>query len=588
MTETPPQRTQSDLAIVRRLSVYLRGQGRTLAAVLVMLVLSASGQALGPTLIGRAVDQFIIVGDAAGLAQTMFQLAGVYLLGYMGFMGQIRLMGTLAQRLLLRLRGDIFGHVQKLSLGYFQSHGAGDLMSRLVNDTDAIGTLFSQSLVQSLGSLFGLVAVLIAMFAVNLQLAFVTVLILPVMIATTLYFSRLSRLAFRETRQTLGQLSADLEESLTSVRESQAFARSEFDIAHFMADNAANRDANIHAAGITAAFAPTMDVLSTLATVLVAGVGGWMVFNNAETGVTVGVVVAFLAYAQQFFRPVQQLSSLYTQMQSAFAASERVFELLDTPVEIEDKPKAIELPAVNGHVRLEEVVFGYDGSQVILNGLSLEARPGETIALVGETGAGKSTVVNLIGRFYDVNAGRVLVDGFDVRDLAKYNLRRQLGEVPQDSYLFNDTIANNIRYGRPEAGQEEVEAAAQAARAHDFIAALPDGYETELSSAGSSLSQGQRQLLCIARAFLADPRVLILDEATANIDTRTERLVQAAIDTLLDGRTAFVIAHRLSTIRHADKIVVMADQGISEQGTHDELLAADGIYAALIRTQQSR
>ncbi|MBV7334870.1 ABC transporter ATP-binding protein/permease [Chloroflexi bacterium TSY] len=588
MDNQTPKRTRSDLYVLRQLLAYWRGEEQLLISILGMLILYAVSQALAPALIGRAVDQYISVGNRGGLTQTMLFLLGTYLLGYIGFMGQIRFLGTLSQRLLKRLRADIFAHVQRLSLSYFYKHGAGDLMSRLVNDTDAIGTLFSQSLMQSLGSLFGLIGVLIAMFTLNVELSLVTVLVLPIMVATTAYFSRRSRVAYRETRRALGQLSADLEEDLTNVREAQSFARTAINIEHFALDNAANRDANIYAASITAAFSPTMDVLSTLATVLVAGYGGWLAFNDQ---VTVGVVVAFLTYAQQFFRPVQMLSNLYTQMQSAFAASERVFELLETEPEIVDKSDAQEMPKIDGHVQFDDVVFGYDDSQVILNGVSLQAAPGETIALVGETGSGKSTVVNLIGRFYDVMAGRVLVDGYDVRDVTQASLRTQMGEVPQNSFLFADTIANNIRYGKPDASIDDIMAAATVARAHNFIMELEDGYEAKLSAEGGSLSQGQRQLLCIARAILADPQLLILDEATSNIDTRTERLVQAAIDELLQNRTAFVIAHRLSTIRHADRIIVIGDSGddgsgIIEQGSHDELMAHGGVYASLIEAQQ--
>jgi ATP-binding cassette subfamily B protein/subfamily B ATP-binding cassette protein MsbA len=575
--QTPRARTDWD--VVKRLLRYLSGEGLWLAGVVLMLLLSTLGQATGPALIGRAVDQYIARGLRDGLAQTMLLLLAVYLIGWVGFMGQIYLMSVLSQRLLKRLRNDIFEHTQTLSLNYFYKNGAGDLMSRLVNDTDAIGTLFSDSLVQSLGSVFGLVAVLVAMFTLDVPLTLVTIGVLPLMIVATVIFSRRSRVAFRETRRALGMLSAELEQDLSTVREAQSFGVTDAIIAAFANDNAVNRDANITATSITAAFAPTMDVLSTLATVLVAGYGGWLAING---DVTVGVVVAFLSYAQQFFRPVQQLSSLYTQMQSAFAAGERVFDLLDTPPEITDKPNAQTLPEIEGHVRLDNVVFGYDDSRVILNGVSLEAQPGETVALVGETGAGKSTVVNLIGRFYDVQSGSVQIDGYDVRDVSVYSLRSQMGDVPQSSFLFGDTIANNIRYGRRDASDDEVIAAATAARAHEFIMALPQGYDTLLSSEGSSLSQGQRQLLCIARAILANPRLLILDEATANIDTRTERLVQAAIDTLLEGRTAFVIAHRLSTIRNADKIVVIGNGGIVEQGSHAELLAHDGYYAKLI------
>lgn len=584
-----PENQQSDWQIIARLLRYMRGENGLLLGVLVALVVYAAGMAGGPTLIAQAIDSYISVGDGSGLTSTMLMLLGVYVISWVGFVFQLRLMGILAQRVLLKMRADIFAHLQRLSLDFYYKNEAGDLMSRLVNDTGAIGTLFSQSLSQSLGSLFSLVAIVIAMFLLDWRLALVTVLILPLMIWVTLYYSRQSREAFRKTRETLGTLSAELESELSMVRESQAFARTALDIEEFEHENAANRDANIYASRITSAFSPTIDVLSTLATVLVAGVGGYLAFQGESViggAVTVGVVVAFLNYSQQFFRPVQQLATIYTQLQSTLAASERVFSLLDTPVDIMDKADAAILPDIEGAVHLDNVQFGYESGTAILDGVTLDVAAGQTVALIGETGSGKSTVVNLIGRFYDTWQGSVRIDGVDVRDVTAYSLRTQLGEVPQSSFLFSDTIASNIRYGKPEATDAEVVEAAKAARADEFINQLPNGYKTILSTGGSSISQGQRQLLCIARAILADPRLLIFDEATANIDSRTERLVQAAIDELLSGRTAFVIAHRLSTIRHADNIVVIGNGGIIEQGNHDALMALDGAYARLINASE--
>lgn len=583
MTDTTKStHSASQIQVLRRLLGYLRGNVYLIGLIALALVLSAVGQALVPALVGRAVDQFISAGDRAGLARAMLMLGGVYVVWYIGMIGQMRFMGHLSQHVLLQLRGDIFSQIQRLGLSFFYRHGTGDLMSRLVNDTDAIGTLFSQSLVMSLGSFFGLVAAFTAMLILDVRLALITILVIPMIVVTTMYFSRRSRVAYGETRRTLGDLSEHLEEDLITVREAQSFARTIFNIEHFEHSNAMNRDANVYASSIVAAFAPTMDVLSTLSMVVVAGAGGYMAFHDL---VTVGAVVAFLAYAQQFFQPVQQLSLLYTQLQLALAASDRVFELLDTPPSIVDKADAEALPPIIGHVRFEDVVFGYDDNHVILNGVSLAAEPGQTVALVGETGSGKSTVVNLIGRFYDVNAGRVTVDGYDVRDVTRLSLRGQMGEVPQNSFLFSDTIANNIRYGRPDASLNDVRAAAVAARVDEFIMDLPDAYETQLGGSGVNLSQGQRQLLCIARAILANPNLLILDEATSNIDTRTERLVQQAIDALLEGRTAFVIAHRLSTIRKADKIIVIGDGGVLEEGAHEELLQLNGHYAQLYQAQ---
>jgi ABC-type multidrug transport system fused ATPase/permease subunit len=549
---------------------------------LFMLILSSIGQAASPAIIGRAVDEFIGGNDAAGLQQMMGLLAVVYLIGYLGFIGQMRLIGIISQRFLKQLRLDIFEHVQRLSLGYFTKGQTGDLMSRLVNDTDVIGTLFSQSLSQALGSIFGLVGIVIAMFALNWQLAIVTVLIIPAMFAVTAFFSKRARVAYRETRETLGHLSAHLEEDLASTRETQAFNRATLNILHFEMDSAAYRDASVDAARITSAFSPTMDVLSTFATALVVAIGGWLAMSDV---ITVGVVVSFLAYAQRFFWPVQQISSLYTQMQSALAASERVFELLDTPPTIIDHANAKPIPLIKGDVRLEHVAFGYETDKLILKDISLEAKAGQTIALIGETGSGKSTLVNLIGRFYEINDGRILIDGHDIRDVTKQSLRQQMGVVPQNAFLFSGTILDNIRYGVPDATLEAVIVAAKAAHLHEFIEGLADGYESQVGQRGSNLSKGQRQLLCIARAILADPRLLILDEATASIDTRTERLVQRALDNLLEGRTAFVIAHRLSTIRNADQIVVLGDGYVIERGTHEDLLAKGGTYAALYHKQ---
>ncbi len=582
IAQLPNEEARDTSSVARRLFTYLIPESRLLWGVLFMLCLTAIGQGGAPALIGQAVDEFITVGDRAGLQQTVLLLLGVYVIGLIGFIGQAWLMGQVSQRILKRLRLEIFSHLQRLSLSYFDRQEAGNLMSRLVNDSEVVGNLFSQGLVRSLGSFFSLFGIVIAMFWLNWQLAIATFIIIPVMFLTTHLFSLRARAAFRVTRETIGDFSGNLQEDITSVREAQAFNRTAQNIERFKKANADNRDANVRAGGVTSAFGPAIDVLSTIANAIVAGVGGWLAFNDV---VTVGVVVAFLTYADRFFRPVQQISALYTQMQSAFAAGERIFELLDTAPTITDSPMAKQLPKIKGHVRFDHVSFGYNPDELILNNITFEAHPGETVAIVGPTGAGKTTLVNLIGRFYNLTDGHILIDGHDVNDITRHSLRLQTGIVPQETFLFAGSIIDNIRYNDASATKDDVIAAAKAAHAHDFIMALSEGYETNLGERGGNLSQGQRQLLGIARALLVKPNLLILDEATASVDTRTERLIQSALETLLAGQTAFVIAHRLSTIRDADKILVLDEGKIVESGTHHSLLEKNGLYADLYRKQ---
>ena len=405
---------------------------------------------------------------------------------------------------------------------------------------------------------------------------------MPIMIVTTSVFSRWARARFRVTRQTIGDLSALIEEDVSSVKEAQAFNRVDYNIEAFDALNKANRDANVDAVVVTAAFLPSIDFLNTLATAGVLAYGGYLAVTGAAT---VGTVTAFLLYVQQFFRPIQILSQFYTQAQSAIAGLERIFSLLDEPELLEDAPDAKELPPIEGKVEFDDVAFGYVPGQKILNGVDICAMPGQMIALVGPTGAGKSTIINLILRFYDVVDGAVKIDGIDVRDVTQASLRRQIGFVLQDNILFSGTVAENIAFGRPDANQAEIEAAAKVANVHEFITKLPKGYSTELGERGASLSQGQRQLISIARAVLVNPRILILDEATSSIDTQTEGLVQDAIATLLKGRTSFVIAHRLSTVTQADRVLVIQQGQVVERGTHQELIDREGVYANLYNLQ---
>jgi ATP-binding cassette, subfamily B, multidrug efflux pump len=610
MAELPQERATRGSLVLRRLLGYLQPYVKQLLVVLVLTIISAATQAIGPYLIGQAIDSAIGQRDWAGLNQTMLLLLGTYVVGFVASRLQFQLMGEIGQRTLSRLRTEIFATIQRLSLRFFDRQPAGDLISRLTNDTDVLNQLFSQGLVMVLGSFFGLIGILIAMLALDWRLALASSVVIPLMLLLTDVFSRLSRRAFRRTREAIGDVSSEIQEEIAGVKVAQAFNRTGVNQQRFELRNAANRDANINATAITSAFTPVVDVLSTLATAIVAGYGGYLALNHL---VTVGVVVAFLTYVQQFFRPIQSLSSFYTTAQASLAAAERIFELVDTPSDLADRPGAREMPPIEGRVAFDHVSFSYgerptddrrktiddeQGAQgagpssivhrpssIVLDGITLDVQPGQTIAVVGPTGAGKTTLVNMIGRFYDVDDGAVLVDGIDVRDVTKASLRSQMGVVLQDSFLFSGTVAENIRYGRLDATDAEIEAAAQAAHAHDFIMRLPEGYATKLGERGNTLSQGQRQLLGIARALLRDPRILILDEATSSVDSRTEALIQSALQTLLKGRTSFVIAHRLSTIRDANQVLVMQAGQIIERGTHDELLARNGLYAELYRRQ---
>ncbi len=582
IARVPREQAESRSATARRLLGELRPYGRQLILALVLVVLGALSQAGGPWLIGRAIDRSILGGDPTGLARIMLLLLGVYLVGTLASRGQIRQIGSVGQSILASLRERIFERLLRLPLGYFDRRPVGDLMSRVTNDVDTLNQLLSQGLTQLLGSLFSLIGIVVAMLLLDWRLALVCFTIIPAMLLTNVYFARRARRAFRTTRETVGSVTAGLQEEIVGVREAQAFNRTETNIERFRERNAANRTANVEAVTITSAFVPAIDVLSTLSTAVVIGYGGYLVVTGT---LTVGLLTAFLIYVQQFFRPIQLASQVYTQAQAALAGAERIYNVLDEPREPSDLPGTPQLYSVEGRIEFERVTFAYEQGRPVLEDIDFHVEPGQTVALVGPTGAGKTTIANLIPRFYDVSAGTVRVDDHDVREVERRSLRGQIATVLQDPFLFSGTIVENIRYGQMEATREEVEAAARAVSAHSFIVALPEGYDTELGAGGGRLSQGQRQLLSFARAVLANPRILILDEATSNVDTRTEALIQEALGTLLKGRTSIVIAHRLSTIRNADLILVIEAGRIAERGNHVSLLARGGLYADLYRRQ---
>lgn len=580
--QTEEEKAKDRKQVVLRMLALLQPYMRLVSLSLILVIITAVTQGLGPFLIGVAVDEMIGAANVTGLAQIMLALGATYLVQLVVMRYQIILMARVGQQLLADLRQRVFEKLESLSLQFLESQQAGDLMSRLVNDIDALNSFFSQALIQIIGSIFALVGISTAMLLLNLQLGLAVLLMAPVLLLVTRYFSAWARRAFRRTRETLGDVSAGLEEELGGVKVAQAFNRTGENVRRFAERNAANRDANVSATAVTSAFTPAMDMLSMVDLALVAALGGALAVSGV---ISVGVVVAFLQYVQNFFRPIQTVAQMWTQAQSALAAAERVFDLLDRQPDVQDAPGAKDIGLLDGKVIFDHVSFSYGNETPVLQDVSFTVEPAQTVAVVGPTGAGKTTLVSLIARLYDVSSGQVLIDGHDVRSVTQSSLRKQMGLVTQEPFLFSGALSDNIRYGRLDASDEAVCEAARVANADTFIQKLPNGYETEVGQRGGLLSQGQRQLVAIARALLANPRILILDEATASVDTRTEALIQGALQQLLKGRTSFVIAHRLSTIRDADLVLVIDQGRLVESGTHSELLGKGGLYADLYNRQ---
>ena len=546
------------------------------------------GGFIGPKADGSNMDTN---GRIAGLVRLVLILVILYIISALLTGMTFFSVNWSGQHVLRALREKVFKHLHDLSMGYYAENEAGDLMSHITNDAVAIELAMNFALVNVLGGILLLVWIAYNMLTTNVPFALLSMAVTPVMLIATLYFSNQARKAYRSSRTSMGNVNAELEENISAVREVQAFNRAEENIENFRVTSGNYRDDNVRAVSFSAALSPTLQALGYLALAIVTCAGGLALLGNGTlfgTVISLGLVITFLLYVQRFNQPIQQIATLWSNVQNAIAGAERIFSLLDVKPGVQDAPDAQELPAIQGEVEFADVTAEYVPGQPVLKDVSFTAQPGQTIAIVGPTGAGKTTIMNLLPRFYDVTGGAVRVDGMDVRSVRAESLRRQIGIVLQDTYLFNTTVMENIRFGRPGASDEEVYAAAKLAHADTFIERLPEKYQTILGERGSGLSQGQRQLLAIARAALSDPRILVLDEATSSVDTRTERLIQEALVTLLKGRTSFVIAHRLSTIRNADMVLVVNNGEIIERGKHAQLLEKKGFYYNLYMSQFRR
>jgi ATP-binding cassette subfamily B multidrug efflux pump len=586
--EEPAERKTPAKVLISRMLKYFLPYKKQLAITLIAIIVSSVTGVITPYLLGQEiVSKFILQGDYAGLQLMILIFICILVINWAAEASQTYSIGKIGEGMLFKIRADLFAHLQELSFSFFDTADSGDTISRVTNDTDSIGEAFTSGVVSVISNVLSLVLVIIMMFSINVQLALASMLVIPLIIVSALAFNSRFRSAYRATRDKISRVTSRLQEGISGIREIKSFTRESDAIRDFREVNQQDFQANLQATKVYGAFFPTMQIIQAIGSGIVLLYGGMLAFSGAlgTPAVAIGTLIAFLMYVSSFFRPIFDLTNFYNTAQSALAASDRIFELIDAQPEIADSKDAVEMPIINGEIAFEDVTFGYKPEHPVLHDVSFQVEPEKTIALVGPTGAGKSTIIKLLSRFYEPQSGSVKIDGHNVRQVTQQSLRNQMGIVLQDSFLFTGTIMENIKYGNLKASDEQVIDAAKMVGAHEFISKLPEGYNTEIGERGAGLSVGQRQLVSFARALLRNPAVLILDEATSSIDPYTDLVIRKALKVLLKNRTSIIIAHRLSTVRGADKIFVINDGKIVEEGNHRQLMKKQGLYRHLYEMQ---
>ena len=576
------ERSVPDMVLFRRMISYITSQRREMAILVVSIVGATVINLLPPYLYSLAIDTYIKEMDTRGLYLLGVGFIAVYLLAFVTQLIREYFINWLGSRLELNMRMDMFKHLQVLSLDYYAREEVGSIVSRVTNDVDKITELITSGVASVISDILTLIGIIGIMLWMDLRLSLITFSVIPLMVIFLYIWGRRVRKVYRETRKTIASVSAKMEESVSGMKEIQSYSREGETRREFQQVNQSNMQANVQAGQVMSAFWPAVSIFTAIGNFLVLYFGGTAVMNGT---LSIGLLFGFMSYLSRFFMPIQDLSGFWNSVQSALAAAERIFDIMDTPKGILDKPDAVEIPPIQGHIEYRDMSFRYEDDTPVLTDINLEIKPNTTVALVGPTGVGKTTMINLLYRFYDPKQGSVLVDGYDLRDIKLASLRTQMAVVLQDNFLFSGTIMDNIRYGDLEASDEEIIEVAQTVGAHEFIMKLPEGYQTEVRERGGRLSVGQRQLISLARALLANPRILIMDEATSSIDAYTELIIQQALDKIFKNRTSIIIAHRLSTVRNADMIIVLHEGRIAEKGSHDELIKLDGLYKQLYEMQ---